>query len=94
MSMTGYFDRGKKTERERLLEEMDQVWLNCGMAREPAKLPSSVPNEASAGASPGPAHVVIRRPQYRVRGNEAWFLISRRPHRQFVLDGWLRLKRS
>lgn len=52
LSMTGYFDKGKRTRREQFLAEMEQVvpWVRLCALIEPHH-----PSRSPAGASPAAA---------------------------------------
>ena len=53
LSMTGYFDKGKKTKREQFLAQMDQVvpWARLCALIEPA-LPEAQRGRRSPAAAP------------------------------------------
>lgn len=54
LSMTGYFDKGKMTKRERFLAEMEQVvpWTRLCALIEP-HYPKGSPGRRSPAAAPG-----------------------------------------
>ena len=67
MSMTGYFDKGKKTRREQFLAEMDQV---VPWARVCALIEPHYPEASPAGGRP-PLPLVRMLRIYSVHKNDA-----------------------